>query len=438
MAGGTWTTQNKVRPGVYINFESEPRPLGTVGERGIVTMALTLGWGEPKKLTRIEAGEDVQEKLGYALTDARLKLVRESLKRAQTLLLYRLNEGTKAEASLGELTFTAQYSGVRGNDLAMRVQTDVDNESAFVVTTLLDGVEVDSQTVTGAEALQDNAWIVFGGTGELEPIAGLPLTGGTNGSVTNGDHTAYLETVELQEFHTMAVTATDPLLKSVYASFASRLREQEGKKIQVVVADYPAADSEGVISVKNGVVLTDGTAISAAEATAWVAGALAGAGPNESLTYQAYDDAVDVEPRYTHTQIEAALRNGEFLFTPSHGRAVVEQDINTLRSFTPSKGKAYGKNRVIRVLDGINNDFKRIFETFFLGKVDNTADGRNLLRNECTSYLTNLLELGAIQNFDSQTDVIIEQGTDSDAVVMSVYVQPVDAVEKIYMKVQVR
>ncbi|WP_020620263.1 phage tail sheath family protein [Paenibacillus daejeonensis] len=438
MAGGTWTTQNKVRPGVYINFESEPRPLGSVGERGIVAMALVLGWGEVKKLTRIAAGEDVQHKLGYSLAAPELKLVRESLKRAQTLLLYRLNEGTKAVANLGDLTFTAKYSGVRGNDLVVRVQADVDTTDAFVVTTLLDGTAVDTQTVTSAEALLDNEWIVFGGEGVLEPIAGLPLAGGTNGTVTNSDHTAYLETVELQEFHTMAVTITDPQLKSVYASFASRLREQEGKKIQVVLSDYPTADHEGVVSVKNGVVLSDGSVIPAAEATAWVAGAIAGSQPNESLTYQGYDDAVDVDTRYTNTQIESALRNGEFLFTPSHGRAVVEQDINTLRSFTPSKGKAYGKNRVIRVLDGINNDFKRIFETFFLGKVDNTADGRNLLRNECNAYLTNLLELGAIQNFDAQTDVIVEPGVDSDAVVMSVYVQPVDAVEKIYMKVQVR
>jgi len=438
MAGGTWTTQNKVRPGVYINFESEPRPLGSVGERGIVAMALTLGWGEPKQLIRIAAGENVERTLGYSLAAPELKLVRETLKRAQTLLLYRLNDGTKAVANLGDLSFTAKYSGVRGNDLAIRVQADVDAEDAFVVTTLLAGATVDTQTVTAASELQDNDWIVFGGTGAIEAVAGLPLTGGTNGAVTNADHTTYLEAVELQEFHTMAVTATDPLLKSVYASFVTRLREQEGKKIQVVLSDYPTADFEGVVSVKNGVVLSDGTVISAAEATAWVAGALAAAGPDESLTYQGYDDAVDVDTRYTNTQIEAALRNGEFLFTASHGRAVVEQDINTLRSFTPSKGKAHAKNRVIRVLDGINNDFKRIFETFFLGKVDNTADGRNLLRNECNAYLTNLLELGAIQNFDAQTDVVVEPGVDSDAVVMTVYVQPVDAVEKIYMKVQVR
>lgn len=108
---------------------------------------------------------------------------------------------------------------------------------------------------------------------------------------------------------------------------------------------------------------------------------------NESLTYAAYDDAVDVAPRYTNAQIEAALTAGEFLFTPSNNRAVVEQDINTFLSYTPKKNKSFHKNRVIRVMDGIANDLKRIFEASYIGKVDNNVDGRALFRKEIVVYL---------------------------------------------------
>ena len=39
MAGGTWTNQNKIRPGVYIRFTSD-RGLGlTVSDRGVVAIA---------------------------------------------------------------------------------------------------------------------------------------------------------------------------------------------------------------------------------------------------------------------------------------------------------------------------------------------------------------------------------------------------------------
>lgn len=44
MAGGTWTTQNKVRPGVYVNVASNQGAIGKMGERGITALALALSW----------------------------------------------------------------------------------------------------------------------------------------------------------------------------------------------------------------------------------------------------------------------------------------------------------------------------------------------------------------------------------------------------------
>lgn len=441
MAGGTWVSQNKVRPGLYVNFRSEAQAVGTLGDRGVVTLPAVLSWGPSKEVVTIESGQNVTEILGYDITAPQLVLVREALKRARTLLLYRVNTGTQASATLGTndpITVTARYGGVRGNDITVAVQANVDDPGLFDVITYVDGREVDVQTVAERADLQDNAWVTFGTSGELEATAGTPLTGGTDGTVTNADYTDYLEAIELFDFNTMAAPVTDPTLKGVFVSFARRMREDEGKKIQVVLPDYATADYEGVISVKNGVVLSDGTALNNVQATAWVAGATAGANVNQSLTYTAYDGAVDVDTRYTHTQIVQALQNGEFLFVPSDGRAIVEQDINTFTSFTPEKRSHFSKNRVIRVLDAIGNDLKRIFEQFYAGKVDNNVDGRNLFKNEIVNYLTSLQNIGAIQNLDSQADITVVQGADVDSVYVELYVQPVDAIEKVYMQVIVR
>jgi hypothetical protein len=436
LSGGTWTFQNKVRPGVYINFEGKGT-VGTVGQRGIMTMALPLGWGAPKTVLTINAGDDVSELLGYDITAASLLLVKEALKRASTVLLYRLNTGTKATVTTGLLTATAKYGGVRGNDLTVVIQVNIDDSAKFDVQTLLSGVVVDTQTVADISGLTANDWIVWSGTGALATTAGAPLVGGADGTVANQDHTDYLAAIELFDFQTMALPSTDSTLKSVYVAFANRLREDEGRKIQIAVENYPSADYEGVISVKNGVILSDGTTLTAAQATAWTAAATAGAEMNESLTYQAYDDAVDVGTRYTNSQIEAALLAGEFVFTLNNGRPVVEQDINTLTSFTPTKPKAFAKNRVIRVLDGIANDFKRTFSLFYIGKVNNNADGRALFWNECVTYLNTLQGIAAIQNFNAQTDVIVLPGDEVDSVYTEVNIQPVDSIEKIYMKVKV-
>ncbi|AFL99759.1 Phage tail sheath protein [Desulfitobacterium dehalogenans ATCC 51507] len=438
MAAGTFTNQNKVRPGVYINFKSEPQVGKTLGERGITSIPLILSWGEPNKIITIEAGEDVFTKLGYPIKDSKLLLINEALKRARKLLLYRLNVGTKATATVGNLTVSAKWGGVRGNDITIVIQENIDDETKFDVSTLVDGAEIDKQTVSDIDGLTANDWVIFSGTGTLIETAGAPLVNGSDGTVTNQAYVDYLAAVEIFDFNTIALPSTDDTLKATFTAFAKRLRDDEGKKIQVVLENYPAADYEGVISVKNGVVLSNGTTLTAAQATAWVASATAGAQVNESLTYQAYEDAVDVAPRYTNAQIVAALQAGEFLFTANDNQALVEQDINTLTSFTVDKGKQLAKNRVIRVLDGINNDFVRIFSKFYIGKVSNNADGRNLLKSECINYMNTLQGIDAIQNFDAQSDITVQAGNDVDAVYIEAYAWPVDSIEKIYVLVRIK
>lgn len=438
MSAGTWTTQNKVRPGVYVNFKSEAKPLGSVSERGIVTLALPLSWGAAKQVTEIEAGENTLEKLGYDFSSPEMLLIREALKRARTVLVYRLNTGTQAQATVEDLTVSAQHGGVRGNDIQLVIAENMDQAEHFDVSTVVSGQVLDVQTVKQIEDLQDNQWVSFSGNGALSATAGAALTGGTDGVVTNQDYVDYLAAIEIYDFHTLALTSTDDSLKAMFVAFCERLREDEGKKIQVVVENYPLADYEGVISVRNGVILADGTELSAAQATAWVAGATAGASVNQSLTHTAYDGAVDVQPRYPHAQIIQALQQGEFIFTHNAGRAIVEQDINTLHSFSPAKGKEFAKNRVIRVLDQLNHDLVRVFSDFYLGKVDNNEDGRLLLKNECMNYLATLQNMNAIQNFSSDTDLSVVQGADKDSVFIEAYIQPVDAVEKIYVQVTVR
>lgn len=43
LGGGTWVTQNKTLPGAYINVVSTARATATIGERGLVAIALPLG-----------------------------------------------------------------------------------------------------------------------------------------------------------------------------------------------------------------------------------------------------------------------------------------------------------------------------------------------------------------------------------------------------------
>lgn len=355
MAGGTWTTQNKVRPGVYVNVATNGSITGKMGDRGITALALTLPWGQSGAIVKLTPQDDFSRLLGYDLTDNVLLPVREALKRAGTLLLYRLNEGVKAGVTNNGLQATAKFGGERGNDLTVVVEKNIEDNALFDVKTLLGKAEVDKQTVAGAADLKENEYLLFkaNGPGTLTLSAGMPLTGGENGTVNGAQHSDFLAALEVQDFQTVGLLSQDNTLKALYTSYVKRLRDTEGKKVQAVLSDYPAADHEGIISVANGVVLADGTVIDKTTAVAWVAGAVAGAAVNESLTYQSYDDAADADVRLSHSGTVAALTEGQLLFTYSSGRAVVEQDINSFTSFSPDKGKVFPKTVLCACLTGL-------------------------------------------------------------------------------------
>ncbi|MFS1025239.1 phage tail sheath family protein [Enterococcus casseliflavus] len=433
MAGGTWTTQNKVRPGAYVNVRSN----GNVGTSdsitGVVALPLALDFGPEGEVIEINVSSDLT-RFGYDLTHEKLLLLREALKQAATVLLYRVGSGGKAAAVEGSLSVTALYGGTRGNDISVISKENVNITGAFDVETYLEGRLIDSQTAKTIGELSNNRLVSFTGEGELTAFS-IVLENGSNTAATANDYMTFFSKIQVYDFNTIALPVKDEVTKAAGASFINRMRNEEGKKCQLVVAGY-AANSEAVINIKNGVVLSDGTLISPEQATAWVAGASAAAGVATSLTYKAYDGATDVTQRYLNSEIITSLQNGEFVFTEKRGSAVVEQDINSLRSFTTEKSRDFAKNRILRVLDDIANNSKKTFEDNFIGKVNADQDGRELFKADRISYFNSLQGAGAITNF-SADDVVVEAGNDKDSIVLNVQVQPVDAMEKLYMTVQV-
>lgn len=112
------------------------------------------------------------------------------------------------------------------------------------------------------------------------------------------------------------------------------------------------------------------------------------------------------------------------------------RDINCFTSFESNKNSDFSSNRVVRVLDSIANDVARIFSQYYLGKRSNNADGRNLLKAEIIAYHEQLLQLEAIENFTAE-DITVQQGVEKQDVVVYESVQPTDAMEKLYMRVEV-
>ena len=345
---GTWTGQNNALPGAYINIQTNEPLSITPGDRGTVVILQEMTKGTDKTIYTITATEAAWPE---DATAADKLLANEALKKAQTVLVYKLPTGH---------------------------DTDDVNEALTALKTM--------QFNTLCYPYDDTT----------------PVTAEAN--------------------------------KAAIATWIKAMRDDEGVKCQAVLANYDA-DSEGIINVVQGIKLSDGTSLTAAQVTAWVAGATAGASITTSNTGMKYMGAVDVADRMTKSEMESAVGDGEFIFKVDSAQNVtVVYDINSLTTITSEKGKMFTKNRVIRTIDNIANDITSIFESNYVGKVNNNEDGRALLKGSLADYFATLQNMGAIQNFDTD-DVTVAAGTDSDAVVITAAVQPVDSVEKIYITV---
>ena len=437
MAGGIFASTNKVRPGAYINFKSVPKPMSSVGNRGIATMPVVLGWRGndeiiPVYSTDLSDGKCL-DKIGYYGYENEIQPIREALKNCYLVLLYKINsKGSKANATLGNLVATAKYDGVIGNNLSVVIK---EVEEDFEVITYLYGKEKDRQIGKTVGDIENNDWIDFTGEGALAANAGALLEGGANGSIEEGSYSKYLELVKSKVWNTMGVpTASETKIKQSVVTYIKELREQKGKKVQAVLKDFAQADSEGIISVDQGYKTSD-EEITPESFVAYVAGLTAGADINKSNTYSVINGAVQIINPKTDDELEQALIAGKMVLSYRQDESVViESDINTFTSVNANKGKEFKKNRVIRTLDDINNSIKSTFENKYIGKVDNNASGRNIFKADILSYLKELNRMGAIREVDPE-DIVISEGNDIDSVVVDLGVQPVDAMEKLYMTV---
>lgn len=434
LGGGTFLTQNKVIPGSYINFISAARASATISDRGYCAMAMELDWGIDGEVFTVEA-EDLQKDslkiFGYDYTSPKLKGLRDLFLNAKTLYCYKLNSaGVKATNDYA----TARYGGARGNDIKIAISKNVDNESKFDVVTMIDDKAVDLQTVTAATELKDNDFVLFKKEAELQVTAGTALSTGTNGSaVTGTEYQAFLDKIESYSFNTLGCLSEEESIKALFIAFTKRLRDEMGVKFQTVMHNK-AADYEGIINIKNEV--TD-SGEKASSLVYWVTGASAGCNVNKSNTNKKYDGEFTINADFKQSQLEEALKTGQFVFHKVGEDIRVLDDINSFTSVTVDKNEDFSSNQVIRVLDQIGNDIAVLFNTKYLGKVQNNASGRIAFWNDIVTYNKELETLQVIQNFVSD-ELKVEQGNDKKSVVVTNPVTPVCAMSKLYMTVVVQ
>ena len=438
LGGGNFTAQNKKLPGSYINFISASKASNVISDRGVAAIAVELDWGADNQIIEITSSDfnkNTLKLLGYDYSSDNLKGLRDLFLNVRKLLLYRLNGGVKASATIpagqGEtgVVVNAKYSGTRGNSIRIVVQKNIDDDTKYEVITYLDTKQVDKQTVASSAELVENDFVTFSTNGTLAVTAGVNLTGGTNEATTGESHQNFLEALESYSFNALGCISTDTAIKSLYATYTKRLRDEMGIKFQTVVYNSDA-DYEGVVNLKNRATEGD-TAL-----VYWVTGVIAGCAINKSNTNKVYDGEYTVEANYTQAELENAIDSGFFVFHKVGDDIRVLKDINSLVTTDADKGSDFKNNQTVRVIDQLAIDVATIFNTNYIGNIPNNESGRLSLWNDIVTIYNQYAQMQAIENFASE-DIKVEQGNDKESVTVNGSIQPVNAMEKLYMTIVV-
>ncbi|MCL2367681.1 MAG: phage tail sheath family protein [Oscillospiraceae bacterium] len=432
IGGGTFTVQNKILPGTYINFVSAASASVSLSDRGYVAMALPLPWGPCGEMITV-TGEDLIRRsrrlFGREYTHPDLRPLRELFSGAQVAYLFRLGSGgTRAACELAR----ARHPGRLGNEIRLII---TETEGGFGVETLVDDAAVDYQTVTGIDELRDNDFVQFDHGATLAATAGLSLTGGTDGIPTVDEYSRFLDRSEGYAFNTMGSLATDPVIKAMFARHTRHMREEVGVKFQCVLHRYTEADYEGIISVENAVL---GEEEAESSLVYWVAGMTAGCPVNRSLTNRRYNGEYNLDTSHTQRELEQKLKGGSFLLHGgAHGDKRVVEDVNSLTTYTADRSEDFSLNQVVRVLDLVAMDIARLFANRYLGIIPNDNAGRLSLWSDIVSHHRQLETISAIEDFEPQ-DVEVEAGDQKRSVVVTDRITPVAAMSQLYMTVIVQ
>ena len=449
-SGGTWTAQNKVRPGAYINFVSVPKAVGTLGSRGVVAVGMPMTWGPSNEIIKLTGDELLNgaslAKVGVTAFDEEASLpYRVALSGCFTALLFRTDVGgTKAAATIlaETLKVSAKYAGTTGNAITVVTVKDKPAAGSYTIQILVNNLLKEEFVVSTISAMADleSQFVDFEVLNEAAAIpetAGTALTGGTNGEVDKNTYATFWSLLDTKDFQCLAMYDTDSTLAPLIKDKVGIWREKRGKKVQAVVYDYNTADYEGLISVHQGF-KTKTETVDKTMFMLWVASQTAGAEVNESLTAAEVEGAVEIINPIDEDEIADALKAGKFVLSyRQDGAVVVEKDINTLHTFTVDKGYAFSKNRVIRCLDEIANTAMLVFNRNYCGKISNDTKGRAQYKTELIYQIDTLVGIRAIDNFDGASDITVLPGEDVDSVVVDMTIQPVDSMEKLYMTVNV-
>jgi hypothetical protein len=452
--------EQKIRPGTYIRYENTGTPAEVAITNGVCAAVFKANWGPLGVAIDIENLTDVETYFGSALT---VDIIKEILKSGVKVKAVRLGSGgTKGTYTLKDTAGTpadviridCKYPGSRALSLTLR-DSLTDSEKRELL--ILEGTAVKQKiefakgenevdALVDAVAESGSNWItatkLAAGNGILATLTQQAITPGTDPNITNSDYSNAFNVLESQKWNVLAVDTDDTEVHILMQGFISRVFS-EGKLVMGVVGEptsvafatrktnAAALNDFCMIYVLNGFIDSTGAVYEGYKAAARVAGMIAAAPSNNSLTHKVISGAVALKETLTNPQIEQALQSGAIVFTTnSNGQVQIEYGINTLVTTSANQDAGWKKIRRVKTRFELMERITAATEQL-IGNVDNDNDGRATIMAAAQGIINKMAAEGKLLP-GGTIEVDPNNPPVGDSAWFKISVDDLDSAEKLY------
>lgn len=404
--------EQKIEPGSFIRYENTGGPQEVAVTNGIAAAVFKSNWGPLGTALDISNPTDRETHYGTAngttnnsdsidlelLGASTVKAIRVGTGGTKGTLILKDTAGSPANV----ITLSLKYPGTRAFSCTIKDSlTDITKREC----TIYEGTKERQKFIfakggTGevdalvAEIAKGSNWVTAtktaAGTGLLATINQSAFTGGTDPDITSADYSTAFTVLEALDWNVIAIDSDDATIQTLLGGYVSRVF-LEGKLIRAVVGEptsvalatrqtnAAAFNNFCMHYCLNGYKDTAGIPYEGWKAAARVAGIIAGAPANASLTHYVISGATALTETLSNPNIRTCLQKGAIVFTiNSFGQVMIKYGINTLVSLTADMDEGWKKIRRVSTRFELMKRITGVTDRL-IGKIDNNPDGRATL-----------------------------------------------------------
>lgn len=176
---------------------------------------------------------------------------------------------------------------------------------------------------------------------------------------------------------------------AIISAWIKQYRDDERKTFKAVLA-HCSGDHEGIINftTENIVSGISGKKHTASEYCARIAGLLAGLSLARSSTYYVLDDISAAE---IPEDPDGCINNGELIVVFDGKNYKIGRGVNSLVSFTDEKTEDVRFIKIVEGMDLYMDDIRETYDEYYVGKVINDYDGKQMFVAAVGAYHKSLL-----------------------------------------------